>query len=247
MTQNSSESRIVETFRQAGSSPGQPQWLVPLRSAAIATFTELGFPTVRDEDWRFTNVAPIAGLPFQPASAAAANGAESRLLAEATFAQLPGTRLVFVNGFFAPKLSRIEKIPNGARVENLSAALAKDSTLIEKHFGKYARTTDNAFAAVNQAFFADGAFISIPANVEIAEPIQLVYICSATQNGETSQPRNLIIAGTNSRATIVESYLSTGKAASLTNAVTEIVAGDNAFIEHVKLQDETGAAFHMAT
>jgi Fe-S cluster assembly protein SufD len=247
MTQNSSESRIVETFRQAGPAAGQPQWLAPLRSAAIASFAELGFPTLHDEDWRFTNVAPIAALPFQPAPAIAANGAESRLLGEAVFAKLPGTRLVFVNGFFAPKLSRIEKIPTGARVESLSAAMAKDSALIEKHLGKYARTTDNAFAALNQAFFADGAFISIPANVEIAEPIQLLYITSAKQNGETSQPRNLIIAGANSRATIVESYLSTGTAASLTNAVTEIVAGDSAFIEHVKLQDETGAAFHMAT
>jgi Fe-S cluster assembly protein SufD len=247
MTQNSSESRIVETFRQAGSAPGQPQWLAPLRSAAIATFTELGFPTVRDEDWRFTNVAPIAGLSFQPAPAVVANGAENRLLAEATFATLPGTRLVFVNGFFAPKLSRLQTLPNGARVESLSAALAKDSVLIEKHLGKYARTTDNAFAALNQAFFADGAFISVPANVEIAEPIQLIYISSAKQNGETIQPRNLIIAGANSKATIVESYLSTGNAAYLTNAVTEIVAGENAVIEHVKLQDETASAFHMAT
>jgi Fe-S cluster assembly protein SufD len=247
MTQNSSESRIVETFRQAAPAAGQPQWLAPLRNAAIATFTELGFPTVRDEDWRFTNVAPIAGLSFQPAPAVVANGAESKLLDEAAFAKLPGTRLVFVNGFFAPKLSRLEKIPDGARAENLSAALAKDSAVIEKHLGKYARTTDNAFAALNQAFFADGAFISLPANVEITEPIQLVYISSAKQNGETIQPRNLIIAGANSRATIVESYLSTGTAAYLTNAVTEIVAGDNAAIEHVKLQDETAAAFHLAT
>jgi Fe-S cluster assembly protein SufD len=247
MTQNSSESRIVETFRQTGSVPGQPQWLAPMRSAAIATFSELGFPTVRDEDWRFTNVAPIAGLPFQPAPAVVANGAESKILGEATFAKLPGTRLVFVNGFFAPKLSRIEKIPNGARIESLSAALAKDSALIEKHLGKYARTTDNAFAALNQAFFADGAFISLPANVAIAEPIQLIYISSAKQNGETIQPRNLIIAGANSKATIVESYLSTVSTAYLTNAVSEIVAGDNAVIEHVKLQDETDAAFHMAT
>src|ERR1700677_2421393 len=242
MPQNSSESRIVETFRQTGSAPGQPQWLPPLRSAAIATFTELGFPTLRDEDWRFTNVAPIAGLPFQPASAVAANGAESRLLDEAAFAKLPGTRLVFVNGFFVPKLSRIEKIPNGARVENLSAALAKDSVVIEKHLGKYARTTDNAFAALNQAFFADGAFISLPPGVETAEPIQLIYISSAKQSGETIQPRNLILAGANSRATIVQSYLSTRTAASLTNAVTEIVAGDNAVIEHVKLQDEAASA-----
>jgi Fe-S cluster assembly protein SufD len=186
-------------------------------------------------------------LPFQPAPAVAANGAESKLLSEAVFAKLPGTRFVFVNGFFAPKLSRIEKIPNGARVENLSAALAKDSATIEKHLGKYARTTDNAFAALNQAFFSDGAFISLPAGVEIAEPIQLIYISSAKQNGETIQPRNLIIAGANSRATIVESYLSTVSTAYLTNAVTEIVAGDNAVIEHVKLQDETASAFHMAT
>ena len=234
-------------FRSAASAPGQPQWLAPLRSAAAARFTELGFPTLRDEDWRFTNVAPIAGLLFQPASAVAANGAESKLLSEAVFAKLPGTRLVFVNGFFTPKLSRIEKIPDGARVENLSAALAKDSALIEKHLGKYAHTTNNAFAALNQAFFADGAFISLADKVEIAEPIQLVYISSAKQAGEAIQPRNLIIAGANSKATIVESYLSTGNTAYLTNAVTEIVAGDNATIEHVKLQDEMTGAFHMAT
>jgi Fe-S cluster assembly protein SufD len=245
-TKNSSESRIVETFRQAASG-AQPAWLSPLRSAAIATFSELGFPTLRDEDWRFTNVAPIAGLPFQPARAITANGAEGKTLSEAPFSTLPGCRLVFVNGFFASKLSRIEKIPNGARVESLSAALAKDSALIEKHLGKYAATKDNAFAALNQAFFADGAFISVPAGVEIADPIQLVYISSAKQNGETIQPRNLIIAGANSKATIIESYLSAGEAASFTNAVTEMVAGDNAAIEHIKLQDETANAFHMAT
>ncbi|HTR40856.1 MAG TPA: Fe-S cluster assembly protein SufD [Pseudomonadales bacterium] len=245
-TKNSNESRIVETFRQAAPGP-QPAWLTPLRSAAIATFSELGFPTLRDEDWRFTNVAPIAGLPFQPAKAATVNGAESKMLGEAAFATLPGCRLVFVNGFFAPKLSRMEKIPNGARVENLSAALAADSTVIEKHLGKYAVTANNAFAALNQAFFADGAFISIPQDVEITDPIQLFYISSAKQNGETIQPRNLIIAGANSKATIIESYLSTSDAASFTNAVTEIVAGDNAAIEHIKLQDETANAFHMAT
>jgi Fe-S cluster assembly protein SufD len=245
-TTNSNESRIIETFRQAA--PGtQPQWLSPLRTAAIATFSELGFPTLHDEDWRFTNVAPIAGLPFQPASAVTVNGAQSKKLSEAPFAALPGCRLVFVNGFFAPKLSRMEKIPDGARVASLSAALAKDSALIEKHLGKYARTRDNAFAALNQAFFADGAFISVPTGAEIADPIQLVYISSAKQNGETVQPRNLIVAGANSKATIIESYLSTGDAASFTNAVTEIVAGDNAAIEHIKLQDEAANAFHMAT
>jgi Fe-S cluster assembly protein SufD len=246
-TNNSSEALIVETFRQADTAAPRPQWLQPLRSAGIASFTELGFPTLHHEDWRFTNVAPIAALPFQPARAVTANGAETQALNGALFAQLPGCRLVFVNGFFAPKLSRLQTLPGGARAESLSAAFAKDAALIEKHFGQYARTSDNAFAALNQAFFADGAFISIPDGVEIAEPIQLIYLASVKQNGETIQPRNLIIAGANSKATIVESYLSTGHAASFTNAVTEIVAGENAALEHVKLQDEAPTAFHLAT
>ena len=159
-TKNPSELQIVETFKQGGNA-GQPGWLAPLRAAAIQTFADLGFPTLRDEDWRFTNVAPIASLPFKPAREAAVNGAESKMLNEAAFAQLPGTRLVFVNGFFAAKLSRTDKLPNGARVENLSAAMTKDAALIEKHLGKYAATKDNAFAALNQAFFIDGGFVHI--------------------------------------------------------------------------------------
>jgi len=246
MTQKSSPSKIVETFRQVPAI-GQPGWLTPLRKAAIATFSERGFPTLRDEDWRFTNVASLAALPFQPAAAVAVNGAESQALSRAPFAKLPGCRLVFVNGFFAPKLSRQEKLPNDVCVENLAAAMAKDSAQIEKNLGRHARTADNAFAALNQAFFTDGAFIMIPDGAKIAEPIQLIYISSAKQNGETIQPRNLVIAGANSNATIVESYVSASDAAYFTNAVTEIVAGDNAFIEHVKLQDETASAFHVAT
>jgi Fe-S cluster assembly protein SufD len=247
-TKNSSESGIVETFRRRdAANAGQPKWLLSLRNSGICTFAELGFPTLHDEDWRFTNVGPIAALPFQPAPAVAANGAESNLLSRAVFDALAGSRLVFVNGFFEAKLSRIQTLPGGATAESLAAALSRGSNLFEKHLAKYARTSDNAFAALNQAFFTDGAFISVPAGVEIADPIQVVYISSAKQNGETIQPRNLIIMGADSRATIVESYLSTGDAASFTNAVTEIVAGENAVVEHVKLQDETANAFHMAT
>jgi Fe-S cluster assembly protein SufD len=245
-TKNSNETRIVETFREMPPS-GQPQWLLALRNAGISTFGELGFPTLSDEDWRFTNVAPIAALPFQPARATAVNGAESNVLGRAAFAGLPGSRLIFVNGFFTPGLSLIRSSPDGVTVDSLSAVLARDSAFIGKHLGKYARTSDNAFAALNQAFFTDGTFIHVPDGVEMPEPVQVVYISSAKQTGETLQPRNLIIMGASSKATIVESYLSAGDAVSFTNAVTEIVAGENAVLEHVKLQDETANAFHMAT
>jgi Fe-S cluster assembly protein SufD len=238
---------IVEKFRQCETASQPAKWLAPLRKAGIASFAGQGFPTLRDEDWRFTNVAPIVKLPFHPASKAVVNGAESMAINESIFAGLPGHRLVFVNGFFSAKLSRIKPVAGGARIENLSAALVTDSALIEKHLGKYAHTAGNAFAALNQAFFSDGAFIFVPGGVEVAEPVSLIYLSSARHRGDTILPRNLIIAGANSRLTVVESYISTGNAAYFTNAVTEILAGDHAAVEHIKLQDEAAEAFHIAT
>ncbi len=237
---------IVKQFNGVESAP-QPKWLLPLRKSGIAQFSELGFPTLRDEDWRFTNVAPIEKLNFTPAKEISANGAELKILSEAAFTKLPGNRLVFVNGFFSAKLSNVKSGGKDVRIESLSTSLAKNSALIEKHLGKYANTANNSFAALNQAFFTDGAFIFVPKGVEVAEPIQLIYISSAKQNGETIQPRNLIIAEANSKLTVVESYLSTSGAAYFTNAVTEIVAGESARVEHVKLQDEATNAFHIAT
>jgi Fe-S cluster assembly protein SufD len=237
---------LVAQFSQIATTP-QPQWLAPIRKAGIASFADQGFPTLHHEDWRFTNVTPIAKLSFRPAAQVAANGAESKVIAESVFAHLPGPRLVFVNGFFCAKLSSVKAVAGGARIESLSAALAKDSALIEKHLGKYAQTAGNSFAALNQAFFSDGAFIFVPQGVEVAEPVQLIYISSAKTAGESIQPRNLIIAEANSKLTVVESYLSTGNMAYFTNAVTELLAGDNANVEHVKLQDEAASAFHIAT
>jgi Fe-S cluster assembly protein SufD len=237
---------VLAKFASFAAADG-PQWLAPLRKAGLASFADQGFPTLRDEDWRFTNVAPVAKLNFQPAAPVAANGAESQVIAASVFAALPGPCLVFVNGFFAPALSRIPALPAGVRLESLAAALTRDAGLVEKHLGQYAQTANNTFAALNQAFFSDGAFISVPAGVELPDPVRLLYISSARRSGEAILPRNLILAGENSKLTVVESYLATTEAAYFTNAVTEILAGDHARVEHIKLQDEAAAAFHIAT
>ena len=244
---NNGTELLVGKFTQFEAASPAPQWLLPMRKAGLASFADQGFPKLSDEDWRFTNVAPIAKLPFQLAGPVAVNGAESKLLDEAAFTKLPGHRLIFVNGFFCAQLSSIKPVTGGVRIENISATLAKDSALIEQHLGKYAHTAGNTFAALNQAFFTDGAFIFVPKGVEVAEPVQLIYISSAKQNGETILPRNLVIAEANSKLTVVESYISTGNVGYFTNAVTEIFAGDNARVEHVKLQDEAAEAFHIAT
>jgi Fe-S cluster assembly protein SufD len=244
---NNGTELIVSKFESFAAGAGGPQWLSPLRKAGLASFADQGFPTLHDEDWRFTNVAPVAKLDFQPAGAVAANGAESKTIEDSVFAGLGGHRLVFVNGFLSPKLSLVQPLAAGVRIESLASALKQDSGAIEKHLGQYAHTAGNTFAALNQAFFSDGAFISVPQGIELAEPIQLIYISSAKTPGDAILPRNLIIAGANSKFTVVESYLSTGDTSYFTNAVTEIVAGDNAVVEHVKLQDEAPAAFHIAT
>jgi Fe-S cluster assembly protein SufD len=237
----------LKNFERFENQTNQPAWLFPLRKAGIACFAEQGFPTLKDEDWRFTNVAPIAKLPFNPMLDGSRDKAASETLAGTAFSKLAGNRLVFVNGHFAAELSNIGALPGGVKVSNLATALARDSALVEKHLGRYAIGEGNAFAALNQAFFSDGAFIYVPGGVTIPEPIQLVYISSAKQTGDTIHPRNLIIADANSNVTVLESYVSIGNAAYFTNAVTELVAGDNARIEHVKIQDEAADAYHIAT
>src|SRR5215469_14640544 len=128
---------IVGKFAEFAAAATGPKWLTPLRKAGLASFADQGFPTLHDEDWRFTNVAPVAKLNFQPASPVAANGAESKAIAGSVFAELEGHRLVFVNGFFCAKLSNVKAMGDGVRMESLAAALARDSGLIEKHLGQY--------------------------------------------------------------------------------------------------------------
>ncbi len=236
----------LERFQRFETQP-QPAWLVPLRKAGISSFAEQGFPTLQDEDWRFTKVTPIARLAFKPVFESTVDGAAGDVLQASAFAGLKGHRLVFVDGQYSAALSSLRPLPSGVTVSSLAAALAGDSSLPEKHLGRYARTEGNSFAALNQAFFLDGAFIHVPAGVAIEEPIQLVFVSQAKQTGATVHPRNLIIAEAHSKLTVIESYRHSGSAVYFTNAVTELIARDNAVVEFLKLQDEATNAYHIAT
>ena len=224
----------------------QPAWMLPFRKSGLARFAELGFPTLQHEDWRFTNVAPIVKLPFKPVFEATADGLTAEALKNFPFAKLPGTRLVFVNGHYAAALSKLAKLPAGVKVSNVATVLAGEPALLEKHLAQLSPAGDNAFTALNQAFFLDGGFIYVPAGKVVEEPVQLIYVATAKQNGATVQPRNVIIAEANSQLTVIESYVTAGGAGYFTNAVTELVAGDNAIVELLKFQDEAADAFHMA-
>ena len=224
-----------------------PAWLLPLRKAGLAAFASKGFPTLNDEDWRYTNLAPLAGMPLHLTAPARVNGAESKALADSLSSRIAGHRLVFVNGRFAAQLSQINSLPAGVRVESLAQTMVHNPALVEKHLGRLATAQSNPFAALNQAFFTDGAFIQIPQGVTLPDPVQLVFIQSHKDPGGMVAPRTLVLAGANSRACIVETYIHTNQQSGLTNPVTEIVAGPGSSVEYIKWQDENHETFHLAT
>ena len=237
----------LEKFARFEKQASHPAWVFPLRKAGIARFAELGFPTLKDEDWRFTNVAPIAKLPFRPVFEPTRDHFSPAAIGSITFGNIPATRLVFVNGHFAPELSAAAVHDQGLIISSLASALETDSALLESHLARYATDEKNPFLALNTAFFQDGALVFIPRGVALKIPVHLLFISTVKESGATTNPRNLIIAEPGSHATVIESYVSTVDASHFTNAVTEIVLGEAARVEHVKFQDESLNAFHMAS
>ncbi len=238
--------QYLETFERFETQAKQPAWVFPLRKAGMARFAELGFPTVQQEDWRFTIVAPIAKLPFKPVFKAGRDGLTPEAIAGFTFGKLVTTRLVFVDGHHAADLSFAGSLPEGAIVGSLAKALSADSSLVKEHLAQYAKGEDNSFTALNAAFFQDGGFIYVPAGKRLEAPVHLLFVSTANEAGATSHPRNLVLAGKGSEVTVLESYVSVGEASCFTNVVTELVLAEGAVVEHAKFQDENLNAFHLA-
>jgi Fe-S cluster assembly protein SufD len=218
-----------------------------LRRAAIDRFAEIGFPTTHEEAWRFTNLAPLARTRFTRAAPVEDPGAR---VARTTFDALAfraAARLVFVDGQFAPSLSMLGNLPEGTVVGNLAhlPSASPWSTEALTQLGRHASFEKQPFVALNTAFFSDGAFVALPHGVVVELPLHLVYLSTGGERPVASYPRTLIVAGEHSQATIVETYA--GRGTAMTCAVTEVVAGPEAVIDHYKLQRESRETFHMAT
>ncbi len=235
----------LEKFNRFENAATQPTWVLPLRKAGMARFAEIGFPTLRDEDWRFTNVAPIAKLPFKPVFDASSDTVPASALAAFPLMTLAAHRLVFINGHFSPALSQVNA-PPGITLGSLAAAMESNHPALKKHLARHARTEAEPFAALNTAYFQDGCFLHVPAGQALDLPVHLVWVTAAKESGITTHPRNLFLADEQAQATILESYVRLQDAAYFTNAVTEIVLGDAAVVEHCKFQDESLSAFHVA-
>jgi Fe-S cluster assembly protein SufD len=219
-------------------------WLQALREDAFARFCEKGFPTTKDEDWRFTNVAGLARTAFR-----AAGTAKVAIVDAASWiAEGAAAQLMFVNGRYVTKLTAAAGLPKGVTVTSLREQIQKHPETLEKHLGRYADTARDAFVALNTAFLGDGAYVHVPRGVVVEGPIVLLYLSTAEDAPTMTQPRNLIVAEDGSQVAVVEDYVSVGgESVAFSNAVTELVAGDNAHAQHFLIEREHLKAYNVST
>ena len=222
---------------------GGPRWLQDLRDRAASRFAALGFPTVRDEEWRFTNVAPIANTEFRPAPQAVVTVGE---LAAVPYASMP-FRLVVVNGRFSAELSQLSGLPTGVRAGSLASAVTDHADVVQRYLGQLADFNTRSFVALNTALATDGAYVYIPDGVVLEESLEILYVAAGGDAAEMSQARTLIVAGDRSQSRIVETYAALRGGRYFTNGITEVFVGEGAIVDHYKVQQESLEAFHVAS
>ena len=233
------------TRLESGLNEHAPAWLPKLRHAAMESFAELGFPTTHDEEWIYTNVAPLAAIPFAPARHKLTEEIRHKL-ARLPLTDLGCSRLTFFNGCHVPELSKLREVPKGLRAGSLASAWKNHGALLERHLGRYADARTHAFVALNTAFFEDGAFIEVPRGGVLQKPLHILQISHGGGRPTVSHPRNLILVGDTAQASIIETFVSLEEDTTFTNTVTEIVAGEGALVDYTKVQHESDKAFHYA-
>ena len=246
-TAASSAARLLEGFEaHLASRTRESARLQELRRDAAARFERLGFPTTHQEEYRFTNVAPIEKAGFRPAAVAGVPALEEvdRLTYEGC------DRVVICDGVFTPSLSRLGALPDGVVVESLAAALTRQGELVERYLHRAEALEDGPFAALNTALFTDGLFVYVPKGATLERPLHVLVLASGNAvDGAppVSFPRLLLVVEENAEAKIIETYAATGENPYWTCAVTELWTGDSARFEHYKVQRDSFAGFHTQT
>ena len=227
-----------------------PSWFERLRETAMDQFAQLGFPSVQEEEWKYTNVATIARTEFTPILQGEAETAPSlKHVEESVYPESKQSRLVFHNGIFRTDLSSLEALGESVVALDLLEALANDrySETIRNYLARGADHNADGFTALNTAMISGGVFVLIPRGVTLPRPLQLLFFAEPGSQSPVLFPRVLVVAEENSSGTLVESYTSHLHGQYFTNAVVEVVVKDGARLDHCKVQREGSEAFHIAT
>lgn len=208
---------------------GGPEWLRGLRQEAAEHLQRRGFPTHKDEAWRFTSIKPIVSTPFVanvPSEArSSVEWAEAQLGEDATW------RIVLTNG--RPQLEAGASVPEGLELLDMAQTLEDAPTWVGEHLGRYAAREH--FAALNAAMFRDGLIVHVKPGAKVEQPLHVVHVCATAHEPTASYPRVLVVAEEGSELKLVESFLRSGERSALTNAVTEVSVGQNAGVDHLRV------------
>ncbi len=217
-----------------------------IRKDALSRFADLGFPTTKHEEWKYTDVKPLTQRHFNPVRSGSAVGLKTSDIKRFNLNIPKAHILVCVNGHYSKELSSVGKLPGGVKMGSIADAVKHDAGLVERHLALYAKYGDDAFTALSTAFLVDGLFVHIPDGVVLDTPIHLMFVST----GETefvSYPRALIVAGKSSQAALVESHVHLSAKTYFTNVVVEAALGENAVVELDKVQQDSLEAFHVSS
>ena len=218
-----------------------PAWVRERREAAAKHFAAVGFPTTRLEDWRFTNVSPIAESNWP-----LAQGGFTQAEALVSSVTVQGAvRLAIVNGQFAAGLSDLSALPKGLRIASLRDGARDATDGIETHLGKVFSIASHPFAALNTSLLDDGVAIMVTAGAAVETPIHIVIVTGGDLP-VVAHPRVLIVAGENSQVRVAQTFIGTPGTAYFNNAVAEVVVGQGALVQLYTDQRESDQAFHIA-
>jgi Fe-S cluster assembly protein SufD len=221
--------------------PGQAlPWLQRLRTRALEKFSAQGFPSLREEEWRYTNVSAIEKKLFSPSINRASSHIDTDWLKLYQLAD--AWSVVLVDGHFSAKLSVLDGLPDSVSLLSMADALVKYPKLLETHLGQAVDNAEHSFIAFTTAWFTDGLFVHVPASQKLAKPIQVLHI--TTQADVLATTRSVIIADEMADAKVIETFIGLD-VAYLSAAVTEVFVGANADVMLYKMQCESDKAYHF--
>jgi Fe-S cluster assembly protein SufD len=213
-----------------------------LRKEAFAAFEQLGIPTTQLEEWKYSNLRSVQQGNFT--TSCVSNLDADSLIKAGVLNTIESNKLVFVNGCLFPELSIWLETDERIKICSLAQARKNFSSIFDAHFGKYINFSKDGLLALNTALMSDGAFVFVPEGATLKHPLMITNITDANEHALFQQPRNLIIIEKNASASIIENYMAVGAFTSFTNVVNEIFVGENASLEHYKVQRAAGNTYH---
>jgi len=239
------ESNYQSAFRALKQSKPTVAWVEIVRESAMDRFESLGFPTVANEEWKYTNLAGLAKDTFRPSEAPSAITTAD--LSRFSFPETANSQVVLVNGLFRQDLSSTSELESIVAVDLFSAiADARYNKIVRSYLARNANYHDKSMTALNTAFLQSGVFILIPKDTKLEAPVQISFVVDPSEPNIAVFPRVLVVAEENSSVKLIESFVALKDGKYFSNAVVEVVVKQGARVEHCRLQQESLEAFHIA-